>query len=538
MSADGSGIRAALAVAVVAILPYIPNLGAPLQWDDRNHLIDMPFTRDWGNAPLLFTPEKYLSDKWPIGANLRPLADLTFFVDYAVWRHRPPGTRLFNILGHAACAILVLRLLQSLPGVGGAAAWWGAALWSLHPVHSEVVMCGIFRRASFATAFTLAALLAWRRERPGWTAAFYALGVLCKEQAAVLPILLAAHDLWLSGWAGLRRRASGHAGIFGLLGLYLAVYLWLVPTPLRHVPTPAEIMGNWKTMLAAMPTSARLIVWPWPLAVDYVPQVMPMRVWGGAAMTLAYLVGVAWTFRRAPVVSFGLAWAVIAHLPTAHAWPTGETYYYLAERFLYAPLIGIAVVFAWALTRDPRPRARVGAAGVAAVFACLILLRGSDWQSGVRLFGSNVRQFPAAYRSRYNLALSLQDVGRYEEAEQEYRAALAVRPDLHIAQYNRGTCLKALGRLDEAESAYQAALSLAPRDTRPMLSLGHLAYRRGRVQAAAGWYRRAVETVPADPEPHRLLGKIAFEAGRLKEADHEFAEYERLGGALSRTAPR
>jgi len=60
------------------------------------------------------------------------------------------------------------------------------------------------------------------------------------------------------------------------------------------------------------------------------------------------------------------------------------------------------------------------------------------------------------------LGVTLQELGRLDEAEASYAQAIALKPDYTEAHYNYGITLQELGRLDEAEASYTQAIALKP----------------------------------------------------------------------------
>ena len=65
-----------------------------------------------------------------------PLVLTSFWVGHALWNFNPLPYHLVNVAMHAACVLLLWRVLQDLKARG---AWFGAALWALHPVQVESV---------------------------------------------------------------------------------------------------------------------------------------------------------------------------------------------------------------------------------------------------------------------------------------------------------------------------------------------------------------------------------------------------------------
>jgi protein O-mannosyl-transferase len=96
--------------------------------------------------------------------------------------------------------------------------------------------------------------------------------------------------------------------------------------------------------LQVVPQWARLLVWPERLQADFAPTDFPMPLslgpteMLGMGLIVTTLVVIICARRRAPVLSFGLAWCVISLLPVSNIVPTTIM---LAERTLFLPSIGL-----------------------------------------------------------------------------------------------------------------------------------------------------------------------------------------------------
>jgi predicted TPR repeat methyltransferase len=60
------------------------------------------------------------------------------------------------------------------------------------------------------------------------------------------------------------------------------------------------------------------------------------------------------------------------------------------------------------------------------------------------------------------LGVTLQELGRLEEAEVSYKKAIAIKPDYAKAHSNLGNTLKELGRQDQAVASYKKAIAIKP----------------------------------------------------------------------------
>jgi tetratricopeptide (TPR) repeat protein len=98
-----------------------------------------------------------------------------------------------------------------------------------------------------------------------------------------------------------------------------------------------------------------------------------------------------------------------------------------------------------------------------------------------------------------NLGGLLRTTGRITESEMPLRRALKLKPTYLESQINLGMTLFVLGRLPEARVLLEKALKLAPRSVDALLVLGSLATREGRFTDGEEMFRRALEIDPRAP---------------------------------------
>jgi Tfp pilus assembly protein PilF len=155
-----------------------------------------------------------------------------------------------------------------------------------------------------------------------------------------------------------------------------------------------------------------------------------------------------------------------------------------------------------------------------------------------------VRRDPRNARLHYGLASALKNQGRFAEAAQEYRAALAINPDYFAAHLNLGAVLMmegipvrldvgALGRppwtqADEAIAHLRAAVRLDPDSAGAHYNLGIAFVYQGQLDEAARQYREAIRSNPDYAEAHNNLGQVLTAQGQLDDAIQHLREAERL----------
>ena len=121
-----------------------------------------------------------------------------------------------------------------------------------------------------------------------------------------------------------------------------------------------------------------------------------------------------------------------------------------------------------------------------------------------------------------NLGAALNDQGKSNEAAACYQNALAIKPDYAEAHNNLGVAFNALGRHDEAAACYQRALALVPDFVEACYNLGNAFKSRHKLNAAVENYRKALALKPDYAEAHHNLGNALKDQGNISEAIRSF----------------
>jgi Flp pilus assembly protein TadD len=126
---------------------------------------------------------------------------------------------------------------------------------------------------------------------------------------------------------------------------------------------------------------------------------------------------------------------------------------------------------------------------------------------------------PDYAEAHYNLGVTLQELGRLEDAEASYNNTIAIKPDLAEAHSNLGNTLKDLGRLKEAETSYNKAIVIKPDYAEAHYNLGVTLQELGRLENAVTSFKKAISIKLDLAEAHSNLGYTQKELGRLEDAE-------------------
>ncbi|MBP2303546.1 O-linked N-acetylglucosamine transferase family protein [Azospirillum picis] len=137
-----------------------------------------------------------------------------------------------------------------------------------------------------------------------------------------------------------------------------------------------------------------------------------------------------------------------------------------------------------------------------------------------------------------NIGVALRPLGRLEEAAEHFRHALRAAPGLVDARKNLAMTLVDLLRTDEALAVLRTGLALAPDAAELHGEAAHACKERGMVEEAAVWLERARQLNPAAIEAlHSQLLLAHYQPGVTAAGLHRLhADMERWHGRRSRAA--
>ncbi len=150
-----------LVLGVLITVIYFPATQAGFVWDD-SIITDLKAISNWGGIwDFWFNPTSAYKqgNKWYEG-HYWPLLYTTFWLEHKLWGFSATGYHIVNILIHFANTVLLWRLFARLAVPGS---WFAAAVFAVHPLHTESVAWIMARKDMLATLFCLMALFVWLR---------------------------------------------------------------------------------------------------------------------------------------------------------------------------------------------------------------------------------------------------------------------------------------------------------------------------------------------------------------------------------------
>jgi tetratricopeptide (TPR) repeat protein len=139
--------------------------------------------------------------------------------------------------------------------------------------------------------------------------------------------------------------------------------------------------------------------------------------------------------------------------------------------------------------------------------------------------------------SEHNLGSALQSAGRLDEAIDQYKKAIAIKPDYAPAYSNLGSALLSKGDAAGAINAYQQALSIDPDFSDAQFNLGNALMRVGDPVRAIPHFRRVLSDAPDSVDARTNLGIALTAVGQFDEGIGELEAAIRLAPASAMAMP-
>ncbi len=537
-------------LVVITLLVYAGSLANGFVHDDESQVLQNPFILNAKLWTRIFTGSVWSFRGAALSAQFyRPLHISSHWLVYRLAGPNPAAFHLFQVLLYAATVVLVYRLGRELLGQN-LAAFTGALLWALHPLHVEAVAwIAAVPDVGFAFFYLLGFYLFMRAERSpekrlvrhGLAALAYLPALFFKEMALSLPLLILAYWFFVSraphqrGWRSRMIRwipyltaAAAYVAVrFAVIGsVTQAPQLWKV--------TP-RVAG---AALALLGEHARIFLWPTRLSVFRTFELGPSLHSPWPWLTVLALLGTLWLRKHEPILGFLVAWWAVTLLPSLDIRQLSIPF--VADRFSYLPSVGLCLaisflllgrVSAWLPRLRPAFAVLAGLALVTLLWVVQTLRAIPNWRNNEVLQSYSWQQSPNAPLVRIVQAEILQfQYGDLDGATREFEVALRLnaaspRPLVAITYscyVGLGLVAQRQGRTEEAVSYLQKAANLVPGSSRAYDALGSLYFPQGDYARAAEYFARAVGANPYDLIARFYLGTCWLKLGRYREAREQF----------------
>jgi hypothetical protein len=393
---------------------------------------------------------------------------------------------------------------------------FASLFFALHPIQAHAVNVISTRGDLLAALFALLSVKAFLSKRTNLFVTFLVLAFLSKETSMVLPLIFLIPPIMFQwGKEDLRHLlAFTILGIYIIARLFLGFSFFLSTSVFSYDASIAQrLLLVFKVLALYFLAIFNLFETPHPFWTVEIPTSLFDPYVIGGAWICGLLLGAIWkSFRKVPLVAFGLTWFFIYFLPISNLKELNQP---MAEHWLYLPMIGLSLAFGATLSAPPfrLPEAYPVRAGVTAavfgflVFAALVVREKTKiYQDDESFLVTAIRanpQIARLYSALGSIYLAKQDV---RKAKEFYAKALNLDPSDFIANYRTGSLFYLVGQYDEAKVYLEKIVQSKAARLYEIEAVAHAWEMLGQKQKALFYYREAFDL---NPHSAHLKQKVA-----------------------------
>jgi len=534
----------AITVAIVGFALYLNTVKSGYVLDDLYAIPKNQFVMQGiSGIPKLMTIDFWYFANMKLGY-YRPLSLITFAIENSFFGENTTVNHFDNALLYGLSGfMLFLVLMQLFPSRNPAFSFLISLVFITHPIHTEVVAnlksrdeILSFLNTFIALYFVFRYSLTKKRKDLIWSIVFFYLALLSKE-TAVVGIVLIPLFLFYSGLKipVVLKRTVPYAAIAVLFFLQKNYFLGSSVHMPRDIINYPYVGSNVRlpSMFNIFRICLQKLIYPLPLSSDYSYNQIPASHWSdiGAITGLVLFLALAFLcikgILKRTIWSLGLAIFFITIAPLlGFVLLRGGIF---AERFLYAPCLGYAIILVYALDlianqqkdRLVKPfdwiKTNAIATGVVltlcSFYSVATVQRNPAWKDNITLFRTDVNKSPNSAHMHNYYGTSLIQAAEAEndttkkraldvEGLAELRKAIAIDSMFGEAYCEIGFSFQGVYNVnDSAKKYFLKAIETAPEYPISYMNLGVIYQNTGyknpaRCKLASYYYNKAIEIDP------------------------------------------
>jgi len=519
-----------IALLVLIVAAYSNHFGNSFHFDDSHCINNNAYIRSLKNIPEFFKSAKTFSSL-PYNQTYRPMLTTLYALDYAVggfytfFYHLP--IFIFFLLQGFFMYLLIIKLFDASfkSDVNKYFALFTTGWYMLATANADTINYISSSSDSISTFWVVTALVTYIY-KPQWNKYFLYLvpviiGVLFKQSAVVFPALLAVYVFLFE------KKNDNNSIVKRLVNTIITILPSLLICALLYL-LQAKLTSS--TYVSGGKAYTYIITQPFVILHYFITFYFPFGLsadsdWlpltsmadvhfiiGSGFILLLLVTAVALLkFRKYAPVIFGIAWFLIALIPTTVV-PLAEV---MNDHRAFFSYVGLVIASGWLLfLLWQRFSVKYFKVFRAALLLILVLnaigtfARNFVWWNEETLWHDVTIKSPGNGRGQMNYGLSLMSSGDLADAEKQYRKALQLIPQYPYV-YENMAILKAVQKQnDTAEAYFKKALDYG--EGIPVLYYYYAKYlhEQNRNAEAEVLLKQAIAFSPADADSRYLLMEI------------------------------
>lgn len=525
------------------LITYSNHWHNEFHFDDTHTVQNNVYIQHVSNIPLFYKDPKTFSNL-PTHCSYRPLVSTTLAIDYYMGHGLDPfyfhlDTFILFLLQGVLMFFLFAKMLEDAAPkpLNQYVSLFTTALYMLHPALAETVNYVISRSDTLSTLFVVMAFVVYQYSAVARKYYLYLIpvliGSLAKPTAVMFaPMLLVYHilfeqkkfffDLDKFDWKKLFLIAIPsfvfaavfylyikhmEKGLFEAGGSSTFNYIITQPFILVHyvsqflLPTKLSADTDWGTFASATEPKALI----------------------GFVFVICLLFSIIYLSRFAKwrPVSFGLAWFVLALVPTSFV-PLAEV---MNDHRIFYPYVGLSIAVVWTAYLLLENRLKQIPAEAILVFLAVILCgyaygthqRNEVWRNEETLWHDVSIKSPKNGRGLMNYGLIFMSRSSYDTADYYFNKAHEFYPNYSLLNINMAILKDAMGDRASAKNYFKAGINLAPNEAGNYYYYARYLKKQGRKDEAIANLYNCLRLVDSRMEARYDLMPLLYDQKRMEE---------------------
>lgn len=452
----------------------------------------------------------------------RPIAILTFAIEYQIWGFNPALSHLVNLLLYILLVILVFQVLVRLLPSQVEAAFGISLIFALHPLHNEVVVSLKNREEILVAIFgflcfrsLLIHLQTNQKKALLASCLFFLLGSFTKLTIDPFAFLV-VFSAWYFGKGSVKKLSI----VFGIYFLLMQLFYWTgyaflsngfhrtfdeIENPLTQV----AFFDRIPAALAILVQYIKLFIWPNPLISYYGLGAVPIAGWSdvyffvGLFIVVCAIVVFVKQVKSRSLLGYGIV-IFLFLLATYLNFPVLAPGI-MAERLAFLAVLGFSVmVIALANSYLRQQQVQLGLIVLSVVYILVNINRTPEWKSLTSLLEADtqkgvtsVKLFNALAENYHTLAGKETNneqlrANYLKKAEEGYLKVIKIYPEHGGVYNNLGTLYASIGKFSEAETCLVKAIQLGYTSADAYYNLGAICELSGKYDLAKQYYYKCL----------------------------------------------
>jgi len=523
-----------LILVVAGFIVYSNTIHAVFHFDDVSSIL---------TQPRITTFSTFANPHYWFNINNRPVAELSFALNYHFGQMNALGYHIVNIIIHILNGWLVFLLMLKLLSFQHLIdekiyvnrriiALFVALIFVVHPIQTEAVSYIVQRMRSLSVLFYLGAIylymlgrLAYLEKHRSMMAVFLLLaafisgliGVLTKQSAISFPAAFILVEFFF-----LRNTDGKVCKKYLILVTSMIVLVALALIVTGYLPEETQAISRKDYLL----TQFRVIVKYIQLSFLPIHQnldynfIISTSLWNFSVLSsllviLILLFGSVILYKKQRMISFGIILFFLTMAVTSSIIPIKDVIF---EHRLYLPILGYSIVVVYALAfwliEKRRKMLWTVLSAITLAYGTATFFRNEIWKSEYALWSDVVKKSPSKPRPWSNLGYVLLDMDSVDRAIECFERSIKIDPGYPLALNNLGHSWSLKGDKEKALYYFLMAVDKWPKYTNALNNTGSTLIDLERPAEAIPYLERAAK---ADPDYARTYFNLSLADIKLKD---------------------